>query len=211
MRSLGDLLEMSGALHGHLCPGQVLGVRMATLGCRLVGIEEPAASRSLLVYVEIDRCAADAIQAVTGCKLGRRTLKYRDYGKLAATFVNVDTGEAVRVVAREDARDAAWRYAPDGVSKPEGVSKKEAQLHAYQVMPAEELFAVTRVIVEVPACDMPGRPVSRVICDVCGEGVNDRREVIQEGLTMCIPCARGAYYVSLDAGAQPSTEPLGVV
>ena len=87
MRSLGDLLEESGALHGHLCPGQVLGVRMATLGCRLVGIEEPAASRDLLVYVEIDRCAADAIQAVTGCKLGKRTLKYRDYGKLAATFV----------------------------------------------------------------------------------------------------------------------------
>ncbi len=81
MRSLGDLLEESGALHGHLCPGQVLGVRMATLGCRQVGIEEPAASRNLIVYVEIDRCAADAIQAVTGCKLGKRTLKYRDYGK----------------------------------------------------------------------------------------------------------------------------------
>ncbi len=205
MRSLGDLLEMSGALHGHLCPGQVLGVRMAALGCRLVGIEEPAASRDLLVYVEIDRCAADAIQAVTGCKLGKRTLKYRDYGKLAATFVNVDTGEAVRVAAREDARDAAWRYAPEGVSKP------EAQLHAYQVMPAEELFTVTRVIVDVPAFDMPGHPVSRVICDVCGEGVNDRREVIQDGLTMCIPCAHGAYYVSFDAEAQPSTEPLGVV
>ena len=205
MRSLGDLLEESGALHGHLCPGQVLGVRMATLGCRLVGIEEPAASKDLLVYVEIDRCAADAIQAVTGCKLGKRTLKYRDYGKLAATFVNVDTGAAVRVAAREDSRDAAWRYAP------EGVSKKEAQLHAYQVMPAEELFAVTQVIVDVPAFDMPGHPVSRVICDVCGEGVNDRREVIEDGLTMCIACARGAYYVGFDELAQPSMEPLGVV
>jgi formylmethanofuran dehydrogenase subunit E len=167
--------------------------------------------------VEIDRCAADAIQAVTGCKLGKRTLKYKDYGKLAATFVNVDTGEAVRVAAREDARDAAWRYAPEGVSKPEGVgkpegvSKKEAQLHAYQVMPAEELFIVTRVIVDVPACDMPGHPVSRVICDVCGEGVNDRREVIRDGLTMCIPCANGAYYVSFDAVARPSTQPVPVV
>ena len=205
MRSLGDLLEESGALHGHLCPGQVLGVRMAVLGCRLVGIEEPAASRDLLVYVEIDRCAADAVQAVTGCKLGKRTLKYRDYGKLAATFVNVDTGAAVRVAAREDARDAAWRYAP------EGVSKKEAQLHAYQVMPAEELFAVTPVIVDVPAFDMPGHPVSRVICDVCGEGVNDGREMIQDGLTMCIPCAHGAYYVSIDAVAQPSAQPVRVV
>ncbi len=171
----------------------------------MVGIEEPAASRDLLVYVEIDRCAADAIQAVTGCKLGKRTLKYRDYGKLAATFVNVDAGEAFRVAAREDARDAAWRYAP------EGVSKREAQLHAYQVMPAEELFAVRSVIVDVPAFDMPGHPLSRVICDVCGEGVNDRREVIQDGRTMCIPCAHGAYYVSVDAVAQPSTEPLGVV
>ncbi len=205
MRSFGDLLEESGTLHGHLCPGQVLGVRMATLGCRLVGIEEPAASRDLLVYVEIDRCAADAIQAVTGCKLGKRTLKYRDYGKLAATFVNINTGEAVRVAAREDARDAAWKYAP------EGASKKEAQLHAYQVMPAEELFAVMQVIVDVPAFDMPGHPVSRVICDVCGEGVNDRREVIEDGLTMCIPCAHGAYYVSFDEVAQPSTQPVRVV
>ncbi len=204
MRSLGDLLEESGSLHGHLCPGQVLGVRMAVLGCRLVRIEEPTASRDLLVYVEIDRCAADAIQAVTGCKLGKRTLKYRDYGKLAATFVNVDTGEAVRVAAREDARDAAWRYAPDGVSK------KEAQLHAYQVMPAEELFAIASVIVDVPAFDMPGHPISRVICDICGEGVNDRREVIEDGLTMCIACARGAYYVSVDEVAQPSTQPVRV-
>ncbi len=210
MRSFGDLLEESGALHGHLCPGQVLGVRMATLGCRLVGIEEPTASKDLLVYVEIDRCAADAIQAVTGCKLGKRTLKYRDYGKLAATFVNVYSGEAVRVAAREDASDAAWRYVPEGVGKPE-VSRKEVQLHAYQVMPVEELFSVTRVMVDVPASDMPGPPVSRVICDVCGEGVNDRREVIRDGLTMCIPCAQGAYYVSFDAVARPSTQPVRVV
>ncbi len=109
------------------------------------------------------------------------------------------------MAAREDARDAAWRYAPEGVSKP------EAQLHAYQVMPAEELFIVTRVIVDVPACNMPGPPVSRVICDVCGEGVNDRREVVEDGLTMCIACARGAYYVSVDEVAQPSTQPVRVV
>ena len=171
-------------------PTQVLSVRMAMLGCALVAIDEPKSSKDLLVYVEIDRCATDAIQAVTGCKLGRRTLKYVDYGKVAATFLNIATGDTFRVVARDDSRDAVWSYAP------KGVSKRAAQLHAYKVMPDGELFTVAPVRIDVPATDMPGHPLRRVACDMCGEGVNDGREIMQDGRTLCRACAYGAYYTS---------------
>ena len=111
MKAFEELLEESVAFHGHLCPGQVLGVRMALLGCSLVDVDNPTASKRLIVYVEIDRCATDAIQSVTGCKLGKRTLKYVDYGKMAATFLDTETGRAVRIVARDDSRERAWAYA----------------------------------------------------------------------------------------------------
>lgn len=188
MKSFDELLQESVNLHGHMCPGQILGVRLAMVGCRSVGVEEPKEEKQLLVYVEIDRCAADAIQSVTGCKLGKRTLKYIDYGKMAATFLNTVTGQAVRVWARDDSRERSWAYA-----KP-GMAKKEAQLLAYRVMPDEDLFIITPVRLQVPDEDLPGHPKSRVVCDECGEGINDRREVKQNGQTLCRPCAFGAYY-----------------
>ena len=201
MRSVESLLVDANTLHGHVCPGQILGVKMAMLGCGLIGVEEPTLSRDLVVYAEIDRCATDAIQAVTGCKLGKRALKYQDYGKVAATFVNLDSGEAVRVVAREDSRDRAWLYAPVGADP------RDAQKRAYRTMPDAELFDVMRVLVDVPEWDMPGHPTSRVICESCGEGVNDRREVVMGGRTLCVPCAHGAYYVRLDVAAEPIPQP----
>lgn len=194
MESLDELLHRAEEAHGHMCAGQVLGVRMATLGCRLVGIEDPRGKdqKSLLVFVEIDRCAADAVNTVTGCRLGKRTLKYYDYGKLAATFLNTKTGEAVRVVALDAARQVA------DCAFPEIESKYERQLRAYKVLPEEELFKVEKVAVKVSAEDRPGRPVSRVICDTCGEGINDRREVRRENRTLCRACAGEAYYVRVD-------------
>jgi formylmethanofuran dehydrogenase subunit E len=177
-----------------MCAGQVLGVRMAMLGCQLVGVEEPRGKdwKSLLVFVEIDRCAADAINTVTGCRLGKRTLKYFDYGKLAATFLNTRTGDAVRVVALDSARQSA------DCAFPEIDNRYERQLRAYKLLPDPELFKIERVSVNVPVEDQPGRPVSRVYCDVCGEGVNDRREVVRDGHTQCRACAGDAYYVVLD-------------
>ena len=188
MKAFEELLEESVAFHGHLCPGQVLGVRMALLGCRLVDVDNPKVSKRLIVYVEIDRCATDAIQSVTGCKLGKRTLKYVDYGKMAATFLNTKTGHAVRVVARDDSRERAWGYAPVGLSK------KEAQLQAYKAMPDEELFLTGYVRLQLSEEDAPGHPVSRVTCDSCGEGINDKREAERDGRKLCRACAFGAYY-----------------
>jgi formylmethanofuran dehydrogenase subunit E len=190
MEPLDELLQRAEHSHGHMCAGQVLGVRMALLGCRAIGIEDPRGSdkKRLLVFVEIDRCAADAINTVTDCRLGKRTLKFHDYGKLAATFLNTKTGEAVRVVALDSSREAA------DCAFPEIENKYQRQLQAYKLLPDEELFKTERVRVEVPVQDQPGRPVSRVICEDCGEGVNDHREVTRDGRTLCLSCAGGGYY-----------------
>jgi formylmethanofuran dehydrogenase subunit E len=191
MQPLDELLEECGRLHGHMCAGQLLGARMAVLGCRLIGVDDPrgADRKKLIVWVEIDRCMADAVGAVTGARLGKRSLKYLDYGKVAATFYNTETNEAVRVVALEESRELA------DARHPEIESKKERQFRAYREAGDEELFKVERVAVEYGEMDMPGRPRSRVRCARCGEGVNDGREVAGPGgSVLCRPCASGGYY-----------------
>ena len=108
MKSFEELLTSSVESHGHLCPGQVVGVRMAMLGCRLVHLENPRHHdqiKKLIVYVEMDRCTADAVAHVTGVRLGRRSLKFMDYGIMASTFVNLESGEAYRVLSTEESRD----------------------------------------------------------------------------------------------------------
>jgi formylmethanofuran dehydrogenase subunit E len=193
MQTLEEYLEQAEKSHGHMCAGQVLGVRMAVLGCEKIGITDPRHSerKNILVFVEIDRCAADAINTVTGCRLGKRTLKYHDYGKLAATFLNLKTDEAVRVVALDSSREAA------DIAFPEIENKYQRQLQAYKVLPDESLFKTERVKVNVPAQDQPGRPISRVSCQECGEGINDQREVIKDDRLLCRACAGDAYFIRL--------------
>lgn len=190
MNSFESLLEESVRIHGHLCPGQILGVRMSMLGLRLIGIDEPKGKdrKALIVFVEMDRCATDAVQSVTGCSLGHRTMKFMDYGKMAATFVNLKTGKAVRVIAKEEARDKARKMFPHIENK------YHAQLEAYKIMSDDELFDVMDVKVEIRPEDMPGRPLRRVKCDECGEYVQDMREVYKDGKVLCKSCNSGRYY-----------------
>ena len=185
-----QLLAESVTIHGHLCPGQVLGVKMSLLGLREIGIGDPRGDdrKSIIVFVEMDRCATDAVQSVTGCSLGHRTMKFIDYGKMAATFVNLKTGRAVRVVAKEESRQKAKEHFP------EIKDKYAAQLEAYKIMHDEELFDVMEVHVKINPEDMPGRPLRRRKCDSCGEYVQDSREVCRDGKVLCRPCAGSAYY-----------------
>lgn len=184
------LLDESVKIHRHLCPGQVLGVRLSMYGLRKIGIEDPKGDdrKKFMVYVEIDRCATDAIQSVTGCSLGKRSLKFLDFGKMAATFVNLQTGKAFRILAREESKDRAKHYFPDMEDK------YKCQLEAYKIMPDEELFSLQEVHVTIPEEDLPGRPLRRVQCDKCGEHVQDKRDVSIEGKLLCKACAEGAYY-----------------
>lgn len=195
MESIDLLLQECERLHGHMCAGQLLGTRMALLGCRLIDIDDPrdADRRKLIVWVEIDRCMADAISAVTGVRLGKRTLKYVDYGKVAATFLNTETDRAVRLVALESARTLAdERY-------PQIENKRQRQFKAYSDATDDELFKTELVTVELSEFDAPGSPRSRVTCVVCGEGVNDGREVLDaNGDMLCRGCSRGTYYSKQD-------------
>jgi formylmethanofuran dehydrogenase subunit E len=185
------LLESSANTHGHLCPGQVVGVRMAMLGCRLIGLDEPTRRdqiKKLIIYVEMDRCTADAVAHVTGVKLGRRSLKFMDYGIMAATFVNLETDRAFRVVSTEEARNLATAYAP------EIAEKYQQQLEAYKRMPDSVLFRVQQVDVNIKDSDMPGPTQYKATCAKCGQVVRDRREVIKDGRAFCRPCAAEVYF-----------------
>jgi formylmethanofuran dehydrogenase subunit E len=191
VQPLEEILVECEQLHGHMCAGQLLGARMALVGCRLVGLDDPrgADRRKTIVWVEIDRCMADAISAATGVRLGKRSLKYVDYGKVAATFLNTETNKAVRVVARESSRKLADEKFPAIANK------RERQFRAYSEATDEELFASEFVRLELNEMDAPGSPRSRVICAVCNEGVNDGREVMRsDGSVVCRGCDRGTYY-----------------
>jgi len=201
MRSFDELLKESSTIHGHHCAGQVLGVRMAMVGCREVGIDEPKGCKKLVVYVEMDRCATDAVQAVTGCSLGKRTLKFLDYGKMAATFVNTETEQAVRVLAKDDARAFVPLYVQDSTNP------KEAQRHAYRIMPEAALFSIKPVTLQIPAQEMPGYRGNRVQCAECGEGINFHREVKRGERTLCIPCAQGGLLAKSKGSSNIETTP----
>lgn len=190
MKPFEQLLEESTRIHGHICAGQVIGVRMSMAGLAQIGINDPkgADRKKLYVLVEIDRCATDAIQSVTGCSLGKRSLRWLDFGVMAATFVNLESGRAVRVTAREEARALSASYCP------EVADKYQRQLEAYKVMPLAELFTFQDVKVDIRDCDLPGRPIRRVQCGQCGDWVQDCREVEREGRILCRSCAGGRYY-----------------
>ena len=191
MENFETLLEKSAAAHGHLCPGQAVGVRMAMLGCRLIGLDEPTRHdqiKKLIVYVEMDRCTADAVACTTGVKLGRRSLKFRDYGIMAATFVNLETGKSIRIISTEESRDLADAYAP------EIADKHARQLEAYTRMPDSVLFRVQQVEVAVPDEDYPGPTRFKATCSRCGQVVRDRREVIQDERLFCKPCTDDVYF-----------------
>lgn len=194
MHSFAELLEISTRIHGHICAGQVIGVRMSMLALALLGIDDPKGvdRKKLYVVVEIDRCATDAIQSVTGCSLGKRSMKWLDHGIMAATFVNLLSGQAVRVTALEESRELAKTYCP------EITDKYARQLEAYKIMPEDELFRVEHVSMNIPPQDLPGKPIRRVQCESCGDWVQDCREEILDGQVLCRNCAHGRYYLKID-------------
>jgi formylmethanofuran dehydrogenase subunit E len=185
MDSFDELLHKAEVAHGHLCAGQVLGVRLALLGLDRLGIEDPhgADRKRLITYVEIDRCATDAIGLVTGCRLGRRSLKFRDWGKMAATFVDTASGRAIRIVALESSRELAGLLYPHI----DGVSRRQKQ--AYRDLPDKDLFREQWVRVRIATEDLPGHRAERVVCARCGEGINFGRYTESSGQVLCLSCA----------------------
>ena len=199
MKTLEEYLQDAERAHGHLCAGQVLGVRMAMLGLSRLGIDDPIRERKrLITFVEIDRCATDAVAVVTGCRLGKRVLKFRDWGKVAATFVDLKNRapenstevryRAIRLVARESSKQLACSLFP------EMRDKNRQQMAAYRQLTDAELFNAMWVEVELPPEEFPGYHGHRVTCEQCGEGINFKREVLRDGRRLCRACAGEAYY-----------------
>lgn len=193
MKTLNEYLKEAEVAHGHLCAGQILGVRMAMLGLRHLGIDDPrgADRKRLVTFVEIDRCATDAVAVVTGCRLGKRALKFRDWGKVAATFVDLANDRAVRISARESSKQLARSL------HPEIDNKNQQQMLAYREMSDDDLFDARWVRVEIGPEEMPGYKGERVVCERCGEGINFRREVRVNGRALCRACAGESYYQAL--------------
>lgn len=208
MRSLSELLGASAALHRHLCPRQVLGVRMGVWAGELLGLDVPQADKRLLTIVETDGCAADGIAVATNCWVGRRTLRVEDYGKVAATFVDTRNEQAVRIVPRREARDLAWLYATGARNK------WEAQLLGYQRMPSLDLLVFYPVRLRVPVREILSRAGHKAVCTSCGEEILNEREMAAGGLTLCRACFGEAYYVPeapCDAELLPGSIPAEAI
>lgn len=185
MSAYDELFRKAREFHGHVCPGIVLGTRLAAAGLRELGRDPCGHQKDLIVFMEIDRCGSDAVQAITGCSLGHRSLKFRDLGKFAATFVDTATGKAVRVVVKGKDRE-----------------KKDTRemadvIQALSEAPEEDLLDIRRVTVEIGDDDLPGFPRYVTTCSRCGEQVMDHREVVIDGREVCRSCAEGAYYTLL--------------
>ena len=193
MRTFDEYASLAEAAHGHMCAGQILGLRMAIYGVRLLGLDDPEGRdrKRLVSFVEIDRCATDAVPIVTGCRMGKRALKFRDFGKVAATFCDLQSDRAVRVIARESSRGRAAEM------HPEIAGSNAQQMQAYREMADEELFDTEWVRVRLGPEDLPGYKAPKVFCERCGEGISFRREVVEAGAVVCRACAGESYYEKL--------------
>ncbi|RMG69998.1 MAG: formylmethanofuran dehydrogenase [Chloroflexi bacterium] len=185
---LPELLEQSAARHKHLCPRQVLGVRMGMQIASLFGLTLPQTNKRLFTFVETDGCFADGVSVATGCWLGRRTMRLMDYGKTAATFVDTKTEQAIRIWANPNCRQLAADYVP------KAQSRWHMMLEAYQIMPADELLCWRNVELTLSIKEIISRAGVRVNCQICGEEIINEREVHKEGLTLCRSCAGDSYY-----------------
>lgn len=198
MIQLDELLARSAATHRHLCPRQVLGVRMGMLAGELLDLALPQTRKRLLTIVETDGCFVDGVATATNCWVGRRTLRVEDYGKVAATFVDTQTERAVRMAPHPDARQRAGTYAP------EARNRWEAMLLGYQRMPNAELLTVEWVTLAVPVTSLISRAGHRVQCQRCGEEIINEREKLIDGRVLCRGCAGPAYYRPADSRSTDS-------
>lgn len=193
VKTFDEYVTDAERIHGHICAGQILGLRMAIYGLKLLGLQDPegADRKRLVTFVEIDRCATDAVTVVTGCRMGKRALKFRDFGKVAATFCDLRVNRAVRVIALESSKERAREMYP------QIENRNLQQMRAYREMPDTELFSFEWVRVAIGPEDLPGFKGPRIQCAECGESISFHREVVRDGRTLCRACAGERYYEPL--------------
>jgi formylmethanofuran dehydrogenase subunit E len=176
------------AKDGETRSGMILGIRIAMAGLQHLAIPDPGVRRhEFIIAVETDRCLPDAIELVTGCRLGNRTLKFHDMGKMAAVFMDLQNDRAVRVAGRENVNQRALEYFPN-------IDEEEARRRTYMRLPENELLDVQMVNMTIPEADRPGYHAARVQCAACGEGISFSRETVRDGRVLCRSCAGHSYY-----------------
>ena len=191
MKNLQDLLDQTAARHHHLCPRQVLGVRIGMLAGKVLSLDLPQTEKRLFVFSECDGCGCGGISVATGCWVDRRTLRVMDYGKLAATFVDTRSGQSIRIWPTAESRERAVQNGTDDLDR------WHKQLQAYQVLPDEALFNIQSVKLTVSLEKIISQPGLRVICDRCGEEITNQREICRAGEILCRPCAGDRYYAPI--------------
>ena len=179
MSEFESYLKKASDFHGHACAGTALGTKMTLAAMKALDMDPAKKHKNLIVYVEIDRCMTDAVQAITGCSLGHRSLKYVDYGKFAATFVDLKNGRALRATIKESF---------DSHRPMEEISAILGN------MPDDELVILQEVEIDISERDLPGNPSRRAYCSICGERVMDGRDVSSNGKALCRACRDGKYY-----------------
>lgn len=187
MDRLSEFLKTSAALHSHLCPRQILGVRAALAASHVLGLDIPRKDKRMLVIVETDGCFVDGVAVTGGVSVGRRTIRVEDYGKVAATFIDTETGRSIRISPQVNVREKSFDYSTD-------TRRYFAQLEAYQQMPDEELFLIQPVQLKTSIEDIVSRPGIRTTCQECGEEIMNEREVVQDGRVLCKACSGQSYY-----------------
>lgn len=187
---LEELLRQSASLHRHLCPRQVLGVRLGTYAAQFFPGSFPQQNKRMLALVEMDGCFADGVSVATGCSMGHRTMRLADEGKIATTFVDTKSGLALRIFALPDLRVRA-AAAITGAA-----SRWHAYLEAYRRFSAEELFGCHPVRLNFDLAAVIGRPGARSVCGLCGEEILNQREIEKDGRTLCRSCAGESYWAS---------------
>lgn len=191
MKDYRELLKDAGEFHGEICGGIVMGTKMAEYAMNLLGMEPGVKNKDLIVYPEIDRCASDAISSVTKLTVGKKSLKPVGYGKFAASFIRISTGEGIRLIDS----DANRKDKDSGKYDDETI---EERIERIANTPAEDLYKVQKVKVKIDPNDLPGKPLEIEKCYECGEIVMDGKHVIKGGHPYCKSCAEGSYYQLID-------------
>lgn len=187
---LARVLSETTRYHARLCPRQVLGARLGLLGLRVLGFDAPPPDKVLHAFVETDGCFVDGLSAATGCRVGARTLHVIDYGKMAATLVDAQSGLAYRIRPRASAREAASLHAPNARDR------WDAYLEGYRKMPDDDLFEVQQVRLRVPIEEIISTEDAKTICSGCGEEIFNGREVVEGQQVLCQSCAGNSYYLT---------------
>ena len=187
-------LELAIQFHGHICPGLLMGVRVAEFAQQYLDVS-PDQDEELLAVVETNSCGGDAIQSILGCTFGKGNLIFKDYGKSVYTIASREKNRAVRIVQKYQAQphpdNARYRELNrrEALTEAEAAEKENLLASIFErimTTPFEEMFSWREVDFALPE---KAQIYPTVQCSICGEGVMEPRAIMNGQLYVCPTCA----------------------